>query len=226
MVDWKTIEVILLDMDGTLLDLHFDTHFWLHHVPLRYAEARGIALDSAKAEILPRIREIQGTLEWYSVDHWSAVLDLDIGALKREVAHLIAVHPHVLDFLRAARRLGKRLVLVTNAHSKSLALKLERTCLAGHLDAVVCAHDLGAPKEQAEFWRRLARREPFAPARALLVDDNLVALRAAREYGVGALLAVRRPDSRAPHRDTAEFPSIENFREIMPPAPVVQLART
>jgi len=219
MVNWNAIEVILLDMDGTLLDLHFDTHFWLHHVPLRYAQARGITLETAKAEIMPRIREIQGTLEWYSVDHWSAALDLDIGALKREVAHLIAVHPHAREFLRAARRAGKRLVLVTNAHGKSLALKLERTRLAGQLDAVICAHDLGAPKEQAAFWRRLARRVHFDPARTLLIDDNLVALRAARSFGVGALLAVRRPDSRAPRHDTAEFPAIESFREIMPPAP-------
>ena len=35
---WRDIDTVFLDMDGTLLDLHFDIHFWQTHVPRRYAE--------------------------------------------------------------------------------------------------------------------------------------------------------------------------------------------
>ena len=38
MINWKNIDTVLLDMDGTLLDLHFDNHFWQTFVPLRYAQ--------------------------------------------------------------------------------------------------------------------------------------------------------------------------------------------
>jgi 5'-nucleotidase len=31
--DWREIDTVLLDMDGTLLDLEFDSHFWLSLVP-------------------------------------------------------------------------------------------------------------------------------------------------------------------------------------------------
>jgi len=124
MIDWQRIDTVFLDMDGTLLDLHFDNHFWLEHVPERYAQARGLAPEVAKAQLLARYRDIEGTLEWYCVDHWSRELGLDIALLKQEVEHLIAVHPHVLDFLEALERRGKRRVLVTNAHQKALALKL------------------------------------------------------------------------------------------------------
>ena len=36
-INWNDIDTVLLDMDGTLLDRHFDDHFWLEHVPKRYS---------------------------------------------------------------------------------------------------------------------------------------------------------------------------------------------
>jgi putative hydrolase of the HAD superfamily len=216
MIDWDRIHSVFLDLDVTLLDLHFDNHFWLEHVPLRYAESRGLTLERAKAELYPRFKDAEGTMEWYCVDHWSRELGLDIAMLKEEVDHLIAVHPHVVDFLEAVQRRGKRRVLVTNAHQKALSLKLERTRLGGHLDAVICAHDLGLPKEHPMFWERLQQVEPFDPFGTLFVDDNPAVLRSARRYGFRWLLAVLRPDTRAPLREPGEFSAIRDFSEVMP----------
>ena len=39
---WPEIHTVLLDMDGTLLDLRFDNHFWRELVPERYAERHGL----------------------------------------------------------------------------------------------------------------------------------------------------------------------------------------
>ena len=215
-MDWDQIDSVFLDMDGTLLDLHFDNHFWLEHVPRRYAESTGLSLEAAKAELLPRYRDIEGTLNWYCIDHWSRELGLDIILLKQEVEHLIAVHPHVLEFLETLARLGKRRVLVTNAHQLTLALKLERTRLGGHFERIISSHDLGVAKETPDFWPRLQSTEPFDPARTLFVDDNLQVLRAARAFGMRWLLAVREPDSRAPARPVEDFESIANFAELLP----------
>ena len=211
MFPWHEIDTLLLDMDGTLLDLHFDNHFWSEHVPLRYGQRNALSLAQAKAELFPRFQAVEGTMDWYCVDYWSRELDLDIARLKAEVDHLIAVHPHVTEFLDAVRGSGKRTVLVTNAHAASLALKLEKTGLGGHLDAVVCAHDFGRPKEDPAFWPWLASRQPFRPERTLLIDDSLPILRAAQDAGIRHLLAVRRPDSQGPPRETEEFPAVESF---------------
>lgn len=216
MIDWTEIDRVFLDMDGTLLDLHFDNHFWLEHVPRRYAEARGLALDVAKAELLARYRDVEGTLDWYCVDHWSRELGLDIVLLKQEVEHLIAVHPHVIDFLEALARHGKRRVLVTNAHQKALALKLSRTPLGGHLERVISSHDLGIAKEAPGFWPRVQAIEPFDPTRTLFVDDSPSVLRAARDYGFRWLIAVLEPDSKGPRRQTEEFMAIRHFAELRP----------
>jgi len=216
MIDWNAVDAVFLDMDGTLLDLHFDNHFWLEHVPLRYAEARGLPYDRARADLLARYQNLEGTLEWYCVDHWSRELDLDIALLKEEINHLIAVHPHVTDFLEALAVRGKRRVLVTNAHQKSIALKMEKTSLASHFERIVCSHDLLAPKESDDFWPRVQAIEPFDRERTLFVDDSPSVLRAARDYGFRWLLGVLAPDSKAPAREVGELPAIKHFASLLP----------
>jgi HAD superfamily hydrolase (TIGR01509 family) len=218
MVDWQQIQTVLLDMDGTLLDLHFDNYFWREHVPLRYAEKHQISVEHAKDTLFPIFRNKEGTMEWYCVDYWSQTLDLDIAMLKAEVDHLIAIHPFVLEFLDRVRKAGKTLALVTNAHQKSLMLKLDRTALHNHLDHVICSHEFGMPKENPAFWDKLKTRLPFENTSTLLIDDSLAVLRSARNYGIKWLLSVISPDSKTPARTIDEFEAIESFSQILPAA--------
>ncbi len=208
---------MFLDMDGTLLDLHFDNHFWLEHVPRRYAESQGVDLEQARVELKKRYRRVEGTLEWYCVDRWSSELGLDIALLKEEVDHLIAVHPHVMDFLEALTRAGKRRVLVTNAHQKSIALKMRHTRLDGHLERIVCSHELGVAKEDPLFWNLLHAIEPFDRERTLFADDSISVLESARVYGFRHLLMILRPDSRQdPKSVECGLRAVHDFSEVLP----------
>ena len=206
MIDWDAIDTVLLDMDGTLLDLHFDNHFWQEHVPVCYAERHGLPHAEARSRL--------GGL--YRVDFWTRELQLDIARLKEEVAHLIAVHPDVPRFLEALRRHGKGVALVTNAHRKSLSLKMARTGLQVHFDLLITSHEVGLPKEDPTFWPALRAVLPYDPARTLLIDDSLPVLRAARQGGIAHLLAACRPDTRQPEKDVGEFAALRHFAEIMP----------
>ncbi|ALN21105.1 GMP/IMP nucleotidase [Ectopseudomonas mendocina] len=212
---WHQIDTVLLDMDGTLLDLHFDNHFWLKHLPQRYAEHHGISLALAEAELLPLFRQHAGTLNWYCTDFWSRELKLSIRELKREVADLIALRADAELFLRALREAGKRVVLITNAHRDSLSLKMERVELAPWFERLISSHDYGFPKENQQFWFALRQDVGFDPARSLFIDDSLPILRSAGQFGVAHLLAVRQPDSQAAPKDTEEFDAVEDYRELL-----------
>ena len=215
LLPWNTIDTVLLDMDGTLLDLHFDNHFWLKHLPQRYAEHHGVSLELAEAELLPLFRQHAGTLNWYCTDFWSRELKLSIRDLKREVAHLIALRPDADLFIQALRKAGKQVVLITNAHRDSLSLKLERIELAPYFDRLISSHDYGFPKEDQQFWHALQQDIEFAPERSLFIDDSLPILRSAARFGVAQLLAVRQPDSQAGPKDTEEFAAVEDYRDLL-----------
>jgi putative hydrolase of the HAD superfamily len=216
MLDWSRIDTVLLDMDGTLLDLNFDNHFWQAHLPRRYAEARGISPEVGREQLMARYHCRAGTLEWYSVDFWETELELDIMRLKEEVAHLIEIHPHVPAFLDAMRASGRRLILATNAHHKSVTLKMAKTGLTPRFDAIVSSHALGAAKEEQAFWQRLAAIEPFDPSRTVLVDDSLPVLDSAHRYGIAHLVAVKRPDTMKPEKFTGDYLAIDDFSQLIP----------
>ncbi len=215
MLDWEKIETVLLDMDGTLLDLNFDNHFWQEFVPQRYAEQNHISLEQSKKQLEPRFKAMQGRLEWYCLDYWSEVLKLDIAGLKAEISGLIEVLPHVTNFLEKVSGSSRDLLLVTNAHPDSLDLKMGKTCLYRFFDAVISSHQFGVPKEHPDFWRHLQEHHPFRKNYTLLVDDSVAVLHAARKYGLQHLLSISRPDSRQAIRVIDEFSAIQDFREIL-----------
>ena len=160
---WDHIDTVLLDLDGTLLDLAFDTDFWHDFIPREFAATQAISVDAAKAALTPRFRACEGTMNWYCIDHWSRELGLDVEALKRTQAGRIGWLPGAQDFLERLRALGKRLVLLTNSHPRVLQIKDEQTGVTGYLDVAISSHVFRAPKESAEFWQAVREVEPFDP---------------------------------------------------------------
>lgn len=214
--DWQRIHTVLLDMDGTLLDLRFDNYFWAELVPLRYGEARGMALHEAQAELRPRFEARQGTLAWYCTDHWSQELGMNVAALKHEARAHICYLPGAEEFLQVVRQLAREVILVTNAHLDAFAVKAQHTGLGQYFDRVVSSHSLGFPKEAAAFWPRLERQVGLVREQALFVDDSLPVLRAAHEYGIGQIFAIAKPDSTQSVRHIAEFPAVNAVLELLP----------
>jgi len=215
-LNWSDIHTVFLDMDGTLLDLHFDNYFWREHVPQHYAKYKHLSLEVAKEQFYAECKAVEGTLNWYCVDFWTEKLGLDIALLKEEVAHLIAEHPYVIEFLQAVKKTQRPIILVTNAHQKSIDLKMRNTVFGNYLDQVISSHDVGFPKETPEFWHKLQMIYPFKTAHTLLIDDSLSVLNAAREYGFQHLLVVRSPDTKQPPRNLDNFEILESFADIIP----------
>lgn len=214
-LNWHEINTVFLDMDGTLLDLHFDNHFWLEHLPVRLAEQRGTTPEEVRAYLHERYTAMEGTLDWYCLDYWQNHLGTDLVALKHEIADRIAIRAHVERFLESLRERGKRVVLLTNAHQKSMGLKFGYVVLEHYFDHIITSHSLGLPKEHPDFWQKLSEVEVFDPAHSLFIDDNLHVLRAAKAHGVKHLLAIHQPDSQQPPKDTQEFTAVECYTQLL-----------
>ena len=216
LIDWSKIDTVLLDMDGTLLDLRFDNWFWQELIPTRYAAANDLSPSEAWELLKPKFRAIRGTLQWYCIDYWTRELGLDIALMKREHAarQQVGYLPGALDFLLKLKRSGKRCMLVTNSHPTTLAIKNEQVGLTAHFDACYSAHRFDVPKEHPAFWPRFQAVEPFVPERTLFVDDSLPVLAAADDFGIGWLCAVRRPDSGQPAQDTGHYTAVDRVADL------------
>ena len=215
MISWDTIDTVLLDMDGTLLDLAYDNTLWNSLLPERFSEAHELSLDAARRHLFAHMSERRGQLEFYCLDYWAEYTGLDVVALHHELAQLIAFRPHAEAFLDHLFVLKRHSLLVTNAHRDSFQVKNQHADLVSRLDAVVSCHDYGAPKESQIFWQELMSEHPFDPARTLLIDDNAAVLDAALRFGVAHVLTVDQPDSQRPPRTDLRHPFVADFRDLI-----------
>ena len=214
-INWSAINTILLDMDGTLLDLYFDNYFWQEYLPEQWGRLNSLGAEQARKQLKAWYEKEAGTLSWYCLDFWTERLNFDVFALKADVEHLIQIRPHAETFLKKLSNSGYSVVMVTNAHEKLVDMKMQKTGIDVFFDHIISAHRIGHAKEEQAFWQKLQTEISFIPEETLLIDDNLTVLRAAKEFGIKNLLSIARPDSRNPEQDTQEFHAIQSFEDLI-----------
>lgn len=214
-IDWQNIDTVLLDMDGTLLDLAFDSYFWLTLVPESLSQRHGIPLAEANQLIMAKYQAVQHTLNWYCLDYWSRELELDIRAMTWEMRARARLRDDTLPLLHALRASGKRTILLTNAHPWNLDVKLKQTGLGQHLDLLLSTHTFGFPKEDQRLWQAVQQQTGFENHRTLFIDDSEPVLDAAKRWGIAWCLGVSNPDSGMPMKTFARHQSVSDYRTLL-----------
>jgi putative hydrolase of the HAD superfamily len=214
-LDWANIDTVLLDMDGTLLDLHFDNYFWTDYIARCYAKSNKVPLERSHQLLQSFSAEVRGTLDWYCLDYWSEKLALDIVALKKQVDEKIAFRPNTIEFLQSLKARNKRIILATNAHPKTLELKLLRADFSEYFEALSSSHEIGFPKEEQAYWQRLTETFELTPSRCLFIDDSNPILDSAKRYGIGHLLSITQPDSQKNEVDCSPYTGIRDFCQLI-----------
>jgi len=214
-IQLRRYETILLDMDGTLLDLAFDNYFWRELVPRCLARARRISPERAQTDLFDIYASKEGSLDWYCLDYWTAELGLDIRKLKSACSQRIRFLPGAHQFLIALSAQNRQIVLVTNAHGHTLRVKKGVAALDRYFQHFVTSHDFGYPKEHPDFWPAFQRQLDFDPASTLFIDDSIPVLDAAAQFGVAGVVAVTRPDTRMPAKSVAQHPAVSGVADLL-----------
>lgn len=214
--DWQCIDTVLLDMDGTLLDLAFDSQFWLQDVPLALSQKRAIPFENARQLIHNEYLAVQHTMNWYCFDYWSEKLSLDIYQMTTNIGKNARLRDDTLPFLAHLRESGRQTILLTNAHPHSLSVKIEHTGLDQHLDLLLSTHTFGYPKEDQRLWSAVQQQTGFNPDRTLFVDDGEPILNAAKTFGIRYCLGIENPDSTMTNKSFEGHPSINDYRSLLP----------
>ena len=215
-VDWTQVDHVLLDMDGTLLDLEFDNNFWGQRIHEHYARLNDISLPATVEKFTPIFRSVAGTLDWYSTDFWSDQYGYSIIEYSRSFAEEIRFLPYAEDFLTALKRTGIRSTIVTNAHPDILALKNRHTGIVDKVDNAISSHSIGFAKESEYFWQHTQTRLGLNKAKTLFFDDSADVINAALKFGIEGSVTVCLPDTSRPKNVPNSDYAIDQFQDIWP----------
>lgn len=210
-IEWSDIDDVLLDMDGTLLDRHFDNFFFEEELPRRYAAMHGLAFEESRARLMAMYRSVERELDWTDLRYWTARVGIDVVAMTKELDGMIGFLPDAPGFLARLRSQSKRVTVVTNAHPTGVAIKAAKTGVDRQVDRIVDAFQVGYLKMRPEYWPVCRRVVGFDPKRTLYVDDDEECLAAASDFGVRYVVHRAKSSSRLPPAPSPRFPSIDDF---------------
>ena len=208
-LNWDEIDDVLLDMDGTLLDRHFDNFFFEEELPRRYALLHGLSWEGSRERLMAMYRSVEGELAWTDLDYWTERVGIDVVAMHKELDHMIGYLQGAEAFLGQLKRRGKRITIVTNAHRAGVEVKTAKTGLGRRVDRIVDAFEVGYLKMRPEYWPACQRLVGFDPKRSLYIDDDEGCLAAAEQFGIGRIIHSSKSSSQLPAISSTKFESIE-----------------
>ena len=191
----KVMKNFLIDLDGVILNLEYDNFFWQEHMPQVYAKIHKVSFTQAQSITRQIFNYKRKTMDWYDIDYWSNMLAIDIKKEKERNMEKIKLLKGAEDFLKNLSKNNKNLFLITNAHKKTLNVKMKKYDIRKYFKSIICSHELNYIKEEIQFWHILKNKLQISFEDSVLIEDTLDNLIAAQSAGLKNLVYISKKTS-------------------------------
>ncbi len=186
----KTFAAAIFDLDGTLVD---SMRIW-QEVDEAFFASRGMAVPPGYQDEIAHLgfcASARFTVQKYLPEESvPAVLEEWRALVAQKYAAADACRyfkPDALAYVRALHVSGVRLGVATASAPELFLPVLDAGGIRGLFSAITTADEAGAHKDRPDVFLLCADRLGTPPARCVVFEDNLTALRAAKQAGMYAV---------------------------------------
>ena len=208
MIKLNSTTAILLDLDGVILNLEYDIKFWESWLPDHVANQSNRSLEEIKAEIQAEIDIQRGTLNFYDLNYWDNLLNVDCMKIIKEQEEKCSYLEGSYEALQKLSTLNNRMHIVTNGDPRVQEYKAETKNFLEFFDSIFYSMRAGYPKEEKEFWALARHNLNLDFEDAIFIDDDFKVITAAAKAGIKQVIWITPGKNRILQNGVETFPSL------------------
>ena len=211
MVKLNSTTAILSDLDGVILDLSYDIKFWELWLPEHVADQNNQSIEEAQEKIQAEIDAQRGTLNFYDLNYWDDLLDVDC-------IQIIKAKEERCSYLKGSNEALQKLSvlknpkhILTNGDPRVQEYKAEIQDFLKFFDSIFYSMHAGYPKEQKEFWALARHNLNLDFEDTIFIDDDFKVVTAAVKAGIKQVIWITPGKKRILQNGIGTFPSLKDL---------------
>ena len=184
MVKLNSTTAILSDLDGVILNLDYDIKFWESWLPEHVANQSNQNLEEIKIKIQAEIDTQRGTLNFYDLNYWDDLLNVDCMEIIREQEEKCSFLEGSYEALQRLSTLKNPKYILTNGDPRIQEYKAETQNFLEFFNSIFYSMHVGYPKESKEFWTLARHNLNLDFEDTIFIDDDLKVVTAAAKAGI------------------------------------------
>jgi putative hydrolase of the HAD superfamily len=211
MVKLNSTTAILSDLDGVILDLSYDIKFWELWLPENVADQTNQSIEEAQAKIQAEIDAQRGTLNFYDLNYWDDLLNVDCMQIIKAKEEKCSYLEGSYEALQRLSILKNPKHILTNGDPRAQEYKAEIQDFLKFFDSIFYSMHAGYPKEQKEFWALARHNLNLDFEDAIFIDDDFKVVTAAVKAGIKQVFWITPGKNRILQNGIETFPSLNDL---------------
>ena len=190
MVKLNSNTAIISDLDGVILNLDYDIKFWESWLPEHVASQSNQSLEKIKTKIRAEINTQRGTLNFYDLNYWDDLLNVDCIKIIKEQEEKCSYLEGSFEALQRLSTLKNPMHILTNGDPRVQEYKAETQNFLEFFDSIFYSMHVGYPKEKKEFWALARCNLNIDFEDAIFIDDDSKVTTAAAKAGIKQVILI------------------------------------